>query len=203
MTEAVTVPDPVGVSLSVPETVPDTDGVPEGVPEGVLDGVSDAVWVTEDVTVTDPDGVPLSVPETVAETDVVGVWVGEDDALAPSVVEADGVPDREGERLGVEVGEGEAEGGANAYSMALSAKTTVLPASIGELVMGCAVGVVKFHCRLPEELRAIMEPPEVPTSVVEEKCEGVVAPSKLPVLYVHTNCPLVKFFTITALPAVM
>jgi hypothetical protein len=84
---------------------------------------------------------------------MVGVLAGvpENEAGAP---ENEGVSDgvklgeRDGEALCVAVGEGEvlgegvAEGGASAYSVALSENTTVLPASMGEPVMGCAVGVV-------------------------------------------------------------
>ena len=85
-----------------------------------------------------------------AVRDGVGVMVG----VLAGVPENEGVPDgvklgvREGEAPcvaegeGVLLGEGVAEGGASAYSEVLSENTTVLPASMGELVMGCAVGVV-------------------------------------------------------------
>ena len=85
-----------------------------------------------------------------AVRDGVGVLVG----VLAGVPENEGVPDgvklgvREGvaprvaEEEGVMLGEGVAEGGASAYSVVLSENTTVLPASMGELVMGCAVGVV-------------------------------------------------------------
>ena len=85
-----------------------------------------------------------------AVRDGVGVLVG----VLAGVPENEGVPDgvklgeRDGEAPCVAVGEGEvlgegvAEGGASAYSVALSENTTVLPASMGEPVMGCAVGVV-------------------------------------------------------------
>ena len=62
--------------------------------------------------------------------------------------EAEGAPvpptelDELGERLGETVGEGDAEKGASAYSVPLSENTTVLSASMGEPVMGCAAGVV-------------------------------------------------------------
>jgi hypothetical protein len=81
-----------------------------------------------------------------AVRDGVGVLVG----VLAGVPENEGVPDgvKLGEApcvavgVGEVLGEGVAEGGASAYSVALSENTTVLPASMGEPVMGCAVGVV-------------------------------------------------------------
>ena len=86
------------------------------------------------------EGVPATEPE--GEGVVVGVLLGVDGPLAPDDEDLEGVIVGDAVLLEVAVGEGEAEGGASAYSVVLSANITVLPASIGELVMGCAVGVV-------------------------------------------------------------
>ena len=48
----------------------------------------------------------------------------------------------DGRLVAVAVDEVETPAGASAYSVVLSENTTVFPASMGELVMGCAVGVV-------------------------------------------------------------
>ena len=75
-----------------------------------------------------------------------GVTEGEGEAkgvpVAPTELDELGVHVDDGERLGETVGEGDAEKGASAYSLPLSENTTVLSASMGEPVMGCAAGVV-------------------------------------------------------------
>ena len=55
---------------------------------------------------------------------------------------------------------------------------------------------------MPEELKARMEPPDVPTNDRPEKCAGVTAPSERLATYTHTSVPEVMFFTINAFPAV-
>lgn len=126
--------------------------------------------------VTEGEGVGEGVPSTdlVGEGVVVGDVLGVDGPLAPDDMEREGVTVGDA----VAVDEVETPGGASAYSVVLSENTTVFPASMGELVMGCAVGVVKFHRRKPEEFSARIEPPEVPTTVNPEKCAGVTAPSE-------------------------
>ena len=127
-------------------------------------GVTEGEEVDEGVPATDLDG----------EGVVVGDVLGVDETLAPDDME------REGVTVGdvVAVDEVETPEGASAYRVVLSENTTVFPASMGELVMGCAVGVVKFHRRKPEEFSARIEPPDVPTTVKFEKCAGVTAPSE-------------------------
>jgi hypothetical protein len=75
-----------------------------------------------------------------------GVTEGEGEAegmpVPPTELDELGVRVDDGERLGETVGEGDAEKGASAYSLPLSENTTVLSASMGEPVMGCAAGVV-------------------------------------------------------------
>jgi len=56
---------------------------------------------------------------------------------------------------------------------------------------------------LPEEFKARMEPPDVPTNDKPEKCAGVTAPSVRLATYVHTSVPEVMFMVITVFPAVM
>lgn len=119
-----------GALASPPPRAATMTGVTEG--EGVADGVDGGEGVAEGVPATEPEG----------EGVVVGVLLGVDGPLAPDDKELEGVIVGDAVLLEVAVGEGEAEGGASAYSVVLSANTTVLPASMGELVMGCAVGVV-------------------------------------------------------------
>jgi len=56
---------------------------------------------------------------------------------------------------------------------------------------------------LPEEFKARMEPPDVPTNDKPEKCAGVTAPSVRLATYVHTSVPEVMFMAITVFPVVM
>ena len=94
--------------------------------------------------VTEGDGVPEGVlaPEPEGELVGVGVTLGVDGPLAPDDKELVGDVVGDGEVLGETVAEGDAEGATSAYSVPLSENTTVLPASMGEPVMGCAAGVV-------------------------------------------------------------
>lgn len=78
--------------------------------------------------VTEGEGEAEGVPVPPTELDELGVHVDDGETV--------------GERLGETVGEGDAEKGASAYSLPLSENTTVLSASMGEPVMGCAAGVV-------------------------------------------------------------
>jgi hypothetical protein len=90
--------------------------------------------------VTEGEGVGEGVPTTdrVREGVVVGDLLGVDGPLAPDDMEREGVTVGDA----VAVDEVETPAGASAYSVVLSENTTVFPASMGELVMGCAVGVV-------------------------------------------------------------
>jgi hypothetical protein len=90
--------------------------------------------------VTEGEGVGEGVPTTdrVREGVVVRDVLGVDETLAPDDMEREGVTVGDA----VAVDEVETPAGASAYSVVLSENTTVFPASMGELVMGCAVGVV-------------------------------------------------------------
>jgi len=94
--------------------------------------------------VTEGDGVPEGVlaPEPEGEGVGVAVTLGVDGPLAPDDKELVGDVVGDGEVLGETVAEGDAEGATSAYSLPLSENTTVLSASMGEPVMGCAAGVV-------------------------------------------------------------
>ena len=94
--------------------------------------------------VTEGDGVPEGVlaPEPEGELVGVGVTLGVDGPLAPDDKELVGDVVGDVDVLGETVAEGDAEGATSAYSLPLSENTTVLPASMGEPVMGCAAGVV-------------------------------------------------------------
>lgn len=94
--------------------------------------------------VTEGDGVPEGVlaPEPEGELVGVGVTLGVDGPLAPDDKELVGDVVGDVDVLGETVAEGDAEGATSAYSVPLSENTTVLPASMGEPVMGCAAGVV-------------------------------------------------------------
>ena len=94
--------------------------------------------------VTEGDGVPEGVlaPEPEGELVGVGVTLGVDWPLAPDDKELVGDVVGDVDVLGETVAEGDAEGATSAYSLPLSENTTVLPASMGEPVMGCAAGVV-------------------------------------------------------------
>jgi len=109
-----------GALASLPPTAATTTGVTEGdgVPEGVL------------------------APEPEGEGVGVAVTLGVDGGLAPDDKELVGDVVGDGEVLGETVAEGDAEGATSAYSLPLSENTTVLPASMGAPVMGCAAGVV-------------------------------------------------------------
>jgi len=94
--------------------------------------------------VTEGDGVPEGVlaPEPEGELVGVGVTLGVDGPLAPDDKELVGDVVGDVDVLGETVAEGDAEGATSAYSVPLSENTTVLPASMGEPVMGCAAGDV-------------------------------------------------------------
>lgn len=94
--------------------------------------------------VTEGDGVPEGVlaPEPEGEGVGVAVTLGVDGPLAPDDKELVGDVVGDVDVLGETVAEGDAEGATSAYSVPLSENTTVLPASMGEPVMGCAAGVV-------------------------------------------------------------
>jgi hypothetical protein len=81
-------------------------------------------------------------PEPEGELVGVGVPLGVDGPLAPDDKELVGDVVGDVDVLGETVAEGDAEGATSAYSVPLSENTTVLPASMGEPVMGCAAGVV-------------------------------------------------------------
>lgn len=109
-----------GAIVSLPPNAPTETGVTEG--EGEVEGVL--------------------APEPVTDIVCDGVTLGVEEPLPPTELDELGVSVDDGERLGETVAEGDAEGGASAYSLLLSENTTVLPASMGEPVMGCAEGVV-------------------------------------------------------------
>ena len=90
--------------------------------------------------VTEGEGEAKGLPVPPTELDELGVHVDDGERLGETVGERLG--ETVGERLGETVGEGDAEKGARAYSLPLSENTTVLPASMGAPVMGCAAGVV-------------------------------------------------------------